>query len=313
MVKKIEKRNSIKKDTNLKQTKKITNSKQTSRTLRNKEKKNYNIDKIIDQDKSQTNINFVSPMLASNYDGSQDIKGWFMSEKLDGIRCIWNGICLKSRNGNLFYPPDYFIEKFPKDLCLDGELFMSRNNFQDTVSIVKRQDKNDGWKNIKFLVFDVPNIKGNFKNRLQILEKRLKDCTSSYIEIHKHEICKDHDHLIIRMKEITSIKGEGIILRDPNSIYENRRTKTMLKVKEFHDAEAEVTAIHRGTGRISNLMGAIECKNKDGIIFKIGTGFTDAQRANPPKIGSIVTYRYFELTKDNIPRFPSFMRTYNEI
>jgi DNA ligase 1 len=278
---------------------------------RTKERKNYNLEKILnDEENSQSNDKFLSPMLASTYDGSQDIKGWYMSEKLDGIRCIWNGSCIFSRNGNKFYPPKYFIENFPKNLWLDGELFLDRNNFQQTVSIVKRQDENDGWKKIKFLVFDGPKLKGNFKKRLEILEKELKDCSSKFLELHKQEVCKDVEHLEKKMKEIVSLKGEGVILRDPNSFYENRRSHNMLKVKEFHDAEAIVTSIHKGTGRLQNMMGAIECINKDGITFRIGTGFSDKERANPPKIGSVVTYRYFELTRDNVPRFPSFMRVH---
>lgn len=281
----------------------------SKRQTRKKECKNYNIDDVLNEaDLLKNGKKFSSPMLASNYDGSQEIKGWYMSEKLDGVRSIWNGNSLISRNGNKFYPPGFFIENFPKNLILDGELFMDRNSFQDTVSIVKRHDQNDGWRKIKFLVFDGPEIKGNFKTRLLVLEKELKNCYSPYVELHKQEICKGDDDLKERMKEITAIKGEGIILRDPNSSYENRRTKTMLKVKEFHDAEAIVLDINKGTGRLENLMGAIECVNKDGIKFRIGTGFSDKERKNPPKIGSVVTYRYFELTKDNVPRFPSFMR-----
>jgi len=281
----------------------------SKRQTRKKESISYKIDDILNAADSLKNQKKISsPMLASNYDGSQDIKGWYMSEKLDGVRSIWNGNSLISRNGNKFYPPDFFIENFPKNLILDGELFMDRNSFQDTVSIVKRQDQNDGWKKLKFIVFDGPEIKGNFKKRLLVLENELKNCSSIYLELHEQEICIGDHHLKKRMKEITDIKGEGIILRDPNSLYENRRTKTMLKVKEFHDAEAIVLDINKGTGRLENLMGAIECINKDGIKFRIGTGFSDKERKNPPKIGSVVTYRYFELTKDNVPRFPSFIR-----
>jgi DNA ligase-1 len=281
----------------------------SKRQTRHKEAKNDKIDNILDEaDYTHNGKKLSSPMLASTYDGSQDINGWYMSEKLDGVRCIWNGNSLFSRNGNKFYPPDFFIEKFPKNLMLDGELFMDRNSFQDTVSIVKKQDQNDGWKKIKFLVFDGPEIKGKFIRRLEVLERELKNCSSPFLELHKLGICKGDEDLKEKMKEITSMKGEGVILRDPNSLYENRRTKTMLKVKEFHDAEAIVIAIHKGTGRLENLMGAIECVKNDGIVFRIGTGFSDNERRHPPKIGTVVTFRYFELTKDNVPRFPSFIR-----
>ena len=247
-----------------------------------------------------------NPMLASKYDGTQDITNWIMSEKLDGVRCLWDGKTMRTRNGNLFYPPDFFIKDFPKDMILDGELFMGRGEFQSTVSVVRRQDGNDGWKKIKYLVFDGPAIKGGFKDRLKVLEEKLKK--SDYLELHKHEVCKGEEHLQKEMKRVLALGGEGMMVRDPKSKYEHRRTKTMLKVKEFHDDEATVIGHEKGTGRLEKLMGAIVVKNKSGKQFKIGSGFTDKERAKPPKKGTVVTYRYFELTKDGIPRFPTYMR-----
>lgn len=113
------------------------------------------------------------------------------------------------------------------------------------------------------------------------------------------------------MKEVLAESGEGMMLRDPKSPYEFRRTKTMLKVKEFHDDEAVVLGKEKGSGRLSNMMGALVCKNKAGTTFKVGSGFTDKQRRNPPKKGTQITYRYFEMTKENKPRFPTFVRVYN--
>ena len=98
----------------------------------------YNIEGILDTI-TKSSGKFESPMLAESYDGSQDIDGWLMSEKLDGVRCIWNGKNLYSRNGNMFYPPSYFTASFP-NMMLDGELFLSRKNFSDTISIVKKGD-----------------------------------------------------------------------------------------------------------------------------------------------------------------------------
>ncbi|CAI2376162.1 unnamed protein product [Moneuplotes crassus] len=251
-----------------------------------------------------------NPMLASKYDGTQDIKGWIMSEKLDGIRCIWDGENMKSRAGNKFYVPDFFIENFPKDMVLDGELFLERGEFQKTVSIVKKQDKSDRWKQIKYLVFDGPGIRGNFSMRLKVLEKKLSDVDSKYLELHKHEKCKDEKHLQEEMKRVVALGGEGMMIRDPKSKYEHRRVKTMLKVKEFHDDEATVIGSEKGTGRLERLMGALVVKNKAGKVFKVGSGFTDKERASPPKKGTTITYRYFELTKDGVPRFPTYMRVH---
>ena len=79
----------------------------------------------------------VDMMLAKKHDPTtQDPTGWLISEKLDGVRCFWNGTQMLTRNGNLFYPPDWFIKELPKDLALDGELFTTRDDFQKIVSIV---------------------------------------------------------------------------------------------------------------------------------------------------------------------------------
>lgn len=213
-----------------------------------------------------------------------------------------------SRNGHLFYPPDFFIKDFPKDVVLDGELFLDRGEFQKTVSIVRRQDKNDEWEKITYLIFDSPSMKGPFSKRLKDLETLFKDVKSKYVKLHKHEVCKNEEHLQKEMERVTGLKGEGMMIRDPKSKYEHRRVKTMLKVKEFHDDEATVIGHEKGTGRNEKVMGAIVVKNKSGVTFKVGSGFTDKERANPPKKGTVITYRYFELTKDGVPRFPTYMR-----
>lgn len=221
---------------------------------------------------------------------------------------MWDGENLWSRAGNPFYAPDFFIEHFPKDMVLDGELFLERGEFQEAVSIVRKQDKSDRWKRIKYLVFDGPAIPGPFSKRLKVLKEKLSEIDSPYIKLHEHEICKGEEHLQKEMKRVIALNGEGMMVRDPKSKYEHRRTKTMLKVKEFHDDEATVIGSEKGTGRLEKLMGALVVKNKQGVTFKVGSGFTDKERAKPPKKGDVITYRYFELTKDGKPRFPTYMR-----
>lgn len=270
----------------------------------------YDLDVLIPKVTDAPVDQSLNPMLAGKYDGTQDIKGWLMSEKLDGVRCIWNGEVMKTRNGNLFYPPDFFIEHFPKDTILDGELFLDRGEFQKTISIVRRQDKGDGWKNIKYLVFDAPAIPGPFSKRLKAIQECLSKIDSPYIKFHKHEVCKGEEHLQKEMKRVIALKGEGMMIRDPKAKYEHRRVKTLLKVKEFHDDEATVIGHEKGTGRLEKLMGAVVVKNKAGKTFKVGSGFTDKERASPPKKGTVITYRYFELTKDGVPRFPTYMRVH---
>ena len=101
-------------------------------------------------------------------------------------------------------------------------------------------------------------------------------------------------------------------MRDPNAGYINKRTSKALKVKSFLDAECEVTKILPGKGKYKDMMGSVECKLPDETLFKIGSGFSDNERSNPPKVGTIVTFKYKEMTKYRKPRFPVFMRVKNK-
>ena len=256
---------------------------------------------------------FQGVMLAGKYEGKEDINGWLMSEKLDGVRCVWTGKAMYTRNGNAFYPPDYFTEGLPKDTVLDGELFLGRGKFPETMSIVRKHQAHDGWKEIKYLIFDGPEMKGGFRHRLKKLKEVLDGCDNPYVQLHEHQTVNDKAQLDAELKKVTDKDGEGLMLREPNQKYEYRRVDTMLKVKVFHDEEAVVIGKERGTGRCATMMGALVCKDKKGIEFKVGSGFTDAQRRNPPKKGTQITFRYFEKTKSGKPRFPTFMREYTPL
>ena len=94
------------------------------------------------------------------------------------------------------------------------------------------------------------------------------------------------------MDEVCGGKGEGVMIKDPKSKYEHRRSYLLLKVKRFEDAEAVVIGHQQGTGRCENMCGAIIVKEKDGTTFKIGSGFDDAQRRKPPSKGTTVTFKF---------------------
>lgn len=120
-------------------------------------------------------------MLAENWTPDQDATGYLMSEKLDGVRALWNGSNLYSRQGNIFAAPKFFTEKFPKNCILDGELFLERGEFSATISIVKKKDPHDGWKQIKYIVFDGPCLKGDFEIRITKLKKMFEKLGSEYL------------------------------------------------------------------------------------------------------------------------------------
>lgn len=112
------------------------------------------------------------------------------------------------------------------------------------------------------------------------------------------------------MDKVVAKKGEGMMIRDPLSKYEGKRSDTLLKVKKFEDAEATVIGHNKGTGRCSAMLGALQVREDDGTEFKIGSGFNDAQRKKPPKIGSRVTFKFMGRSNAGKPRFPIYMRVH---
>ncbi|KAE8191182.1 hypothetical protein CF336_g4978, partial [Tilletia laevis] len=126
------------------------------------------------------------------------------------------------------------------------------------------------------------------------------------IVVLKHEKCTSRDHLLEELTKVEAVGGEGLMLRKAGSQYDHRRSRSLLKVKTFYDAEAIVISIEQGEGKNSGRMGALGCQMENGARFKVGTGFTDSHRNNPPPVGSIITYKFQELSQDGIPRFPVF-------
>ncbi len=244
-------------------------------------------------------------LLAERWDNVQDLTGWWMSEKLDGVRAYWDGKNFISRLGNLYHAPDWFMAGLPTT-PLDGELWSGRKMFQRTVSIVRRQDKNDLWKEVRFLVFDAPAIDAPFEARLEHCRKAL-DPNPPYAQVHDHLVCKGLDVLRAELARVEALGGEGLMLRMPASKYVQGRSSSLLKVKSFHDAEARVIRHVAGAGRHKGRLGALEVETAEGILFSVGTGFSDAEREVPPPIGAVITFRYQELSTGGVPRFPSYV------
>ncbi|KAJ3737293.1 hypothetical protein DFJ43DRAFT_987910 [Lentinula guzmanii] len=255
----------------------------------------------------------VAVLLANSWDVDKgpDPTGWWISEKLDGVRTLYDGKRLYSRLGNPFTPPQWFLDKFPKDVTLDGELFGGRGDFQNTVSIVKTMNS-PHWKGITFHVFDIPSLSTQpFEARMERLKKLFAPGVGSHasdkVLVVEQEKAKSRQHVLDKLKEVESLGGEGLMLRKPGSLYEGKRSSTLLKIKSFYDAEAVVTGYKAGKGRNAGVTGALKCKMASGKTFDVGSGLNDKQRKSPPKIGSIIVYRFQELTKDGVPRFPTFL------
>ncbi len=238
----------------------------------------------------------------------QNISGWVMSEKLDGIRAYWNGKNLISRGGKIINAPQYFTKDYPP-FEIDGELWSKRKDFENISSIVRNKIPSKRWSEIKHYIFEVPNAKGTLFQRL----KKVKPYENSYIKILKQIYVKDKKHLENFLKEVELKKGEGVVVRDPQTAYINKRTDKALKVKSFYDTECRVIGYTKGKGKYESLVGALRCEFSNGIEFKIGSGLSNTERKNPPKIGDIVTFKYYEFTKYGKPRFPVFLRVRRDV
>ena len=243
-------------------------------------------------------------LLAKSWDGNLDPTGWWMSEKLDGVRAYWDGKNFISRLGNVFHAPDWFKDGLPKE-PLDGELWMGRGNFQLLVGTVKRHIPNENWKRVEYVVFDAPRLDMPFEQRLDKLGGLLLPC--QWAEEISQDLCRDEAHLHELLDAITSGGAEGLMLREPESLYVGKRSSTLLKVKKFLDAEAKVIGHQPGRGKHEGRLGALHCMFPDGTIFDVGTGFTDLERGSPPLIGSTITVKFQELSRDGVPRFPSYV------
>ncbi len=246
-------------------------------------------------------------LLAQTWDNSTDLTDWWMSEKLDGVRAFWDGKQFVSRQGNRYLAPDWFVAGLP-GVALDGELWIGRKQFQRTVSIVRRQDQSELWQEVRFLVFDAPACAGGYEDRLKFLAEAIRAERQPYARLHEQQRCRGLAELRKELARVEALGGEGLMLRQPGSAYEVGRSFTLLKIKTFHDAEAVVLGHQAGKGKFKGLLGALTVQLPDGTEFSVGTGFTDAQRAAPPPVGSLITFRYQELTDGGVPRFPSFVR-----
>ena len=246
------------------------------------------------------------PLLLAHRWDQQDPTGWWMSEKLDGVRAYWDGKRFVSRLGNQYVAPAWFVEGLP-DFPLDGELFAGRGRFQQAVSVARRIDAGEAWRALSFVIFDAPAVDAGFEGRVEHLESWFARRPFPLARVLEHRPCTGHDDLVSELRRIEELGGEGLMLRRPGSRYEAGRSETLLKVKSFLDTEARIVGYQAGTGRHKGRLGAFEVELPDGTRFKVGTGMSDAERESPPAIGEVITVRYQELTDAGVPRFPSYV------
>jgi DNA ligase-1 len=244
-------------------------------------------------------------LLAEKWNAKVDPVGWWLSEKLDGVRAYWDGTDFFSRNGNRFDSPLWFKKLLPTDVHLDGELYAGPGKFNEAVSIVRSGTADpQRWRSLRYAMFDIPEYTAPFEQRMQAL-KRFEN--PPYVVMVGQTKCTSGAHLAAFHEAATSKGIEGTMLREPGSWYVKKRSSSLLKVKDFFDTEARIVGYKEGAGRHKGRLGAYEAQLPNGIRFDVGTGLSDRDRDHPLPIGTIIVVRYQELTPAQVPRFPSFV------
>ncbi len=251
-------------------------------------------------------------LLAKVYQSGIDVREYLVSEKFDGVRAVWDGNALYTRTGTLIAAPAWFTKGFPK-VPLDGELWLARGQF-DVLSGAVRKDNpiDQEWHGISYLVFELPNAAGTFEMRAKRITEIVNGANITHLKAVTQFRVKDEAALKRKLNQMVAAGAEGLMLHKADAPYITGRSDVLLKFKLLYDAEATVVGHTAGRGKYKGKLGALLVETPDGIRFKLGTGFSDAQRENPPKIGSLVTYTYRDKTPNGKPKFASFLRVRNE-
>lgn len=247
-------------------------------------------------------------LLANVANADIDPAPYLVSEKYDGVRAIWDGKTLRSRSGNAFNAPGWFIAKLPLQ-PLDGELWLGRGQFEKLSGYVRKTTPIDAeWRQLKYMVFELPDAPGTFEQRYQQIKRIIAGANWPQLVAVEQFRLPDNAALRRKLAEIVSGGGEGLMLHLASASYVTGRSDALLKLKPLEDAEATVIAYIPGKGKYTGMMGALQVEMADGKRFQIGTGFTDAVRANPPAVGTLITFTYRGVTKNGLPRFASYLR-----
>ena len=247
-------------------------------------------------------------LLANELGLNVDPAQYLVSEKFDGVRAAWDGKVLRFRSGRVVPAPAWFIAKLPLQ-PLDGELWLARNRFDALSGMVRKSEPvDDEWRQISYLIFELPNAPGSFAERVErIKEIVAKTQWPKLIAVQQFRVA-NRAALKKKLDEVVRAGGEGLMLHLAAAPYVTGRSDALLKLKPLQDTEAEVIEHVAGKGKYTGMLGALRVRTPEGKVFLLGTGFTDEARKNPPLVGATVTYTYRGITKTGLPRFASYLR-----
>ena len=272
---------------------------------------------------------------------------WEASEKYDGYRGQWvkvNGewMFLSRAQKPFIGTPDWYKLALP-DVNLDGELWVGRENFESMGVVRRHKPDPKEWIPVKFIVYDLPSVKKTFSERLKLLRKIVKENKDRWekvketlpeefqiecpVQMATQTTVKSEEHLEKMYKKVIENGGEGLMLKCPNSMYEDKRSKYMLKYKPTFDEESIIMDYKPGNGKYTGSLGAFICKplinmdtyhlidkdeNKEFAI----SGMDDEIRGNYEEthpIGTIISYEHSGKTDKGKPRFARYVRKRDDI
>ncbi len=237
-----------------------------------------------------------------------DVARYLVSEKLDGVRAVWDGRSLRFRSGESVSAPPSWLARLPPH-PLDGELWMGRGRFEAVASRVRRYSAAaEDWAGVEYVVYEAPGLAGTFEQRVEALKTWHHRQPSGVWRPAEQRRLPSADQLTSWLNQVLAAGGEGLMLHLADAPYLTGRRPELLKLKPWQDGEAVVLGHQPGQGRLEGLVGALRVRDLAGREFLLGSGLTDAQRAAPPPVGAIVVYRHRGWTRRGLPRFASFWR-----
>ena len=249
-----------------------------------------------------------APMLAVQMPGSVEVAGYLVSEKLDGVRARWDGRALWTRSGHRIHAPARFTHGWPRT-PMDGELWLGRGRFDATSAVVRGSQPHDpGWDRMRFMAFDLPGEGGGFAQRARALARLVARTGQPTLALVRQSQFISRAQLDAYLRTVVASGGEGVMLQHALAPYRGGRSDSLFKLKLARDAEARVVGYKPGKGKYAGMVGALLVEDERGRRFALGSGLRDADRADPPPLGSRVTFRHDGLTAKGLPRFARFLR-----
>ncbi len=188
-------------------------------------------------------------LLAQVYKSGVDVREYLVSEKLDGVRAIWDGEHFYTCQGNQIYAPVWFTKSFP-NIPMDGELWIARGQFEAVSGTVRNDTPIDAeWQKITYQIFELPEAEGTFETRVQQMQMVVKNANSPYLKAVQQFRVKDENSLKNKLNQVVKARGEGLMMHLAGADYVTGRSHVLLKLKPYLDAETKVLGYVAGRGK----------------------------------------------------------------